>query len=441
MKRLDRSARARPAHSRTQPARSAASQAVGEERVLEIEDVGARGDALASAVDGPLYVAYALPGEQVRARVAADRGALIEVMRASADRVAPPCPHFGSCGGCQLQHWAEAPYLAWKQDQVVKALARRNIAVAVEEVISAWGEGRRRAAFHAQRTPRGLKFGYSIRGGGGLVAVTACPILTPGFEAALPRLRRLAQVAAPARGEATLPTLWTPQGLDVDVRGGGDPSGFERGRSETLAALAEELDLARLSFDGEPFLTRRLPVLSMGRSSVSPPPGAFLQPTQQGEEVLGRLVKEALAGAVRVADLFSGVGTFALRLADEAQVHAVEGELAMLEALKRAADAAGGALKAVTIERRDLLRAPLAALELKRFDAVVFDPPRSGARLQAEQIAASRATRVAAVSCDPATFARDAKVLIDAGFSLDRVTPVDQFRWSPHVEIVGAFSR
>jgi len=238
-----------------------------------------------------------------------------------------------------------------------------------------------------------------------------------------------------------LQVLETITGLDVDVRGAGRISARDRQGLQALAAAVEAADLARLSLEGEVVLERRSPQLTMGKAVVRPPPGAFVQATAAGEEDLAALVQEALAPAKRVADLFCGVGTFALRLAATAEVWAVDGETSMLSALKAAADGAGGALKGVEVMRRDLLRSPVAALELKRFDAIVFDPPRGGARLQTEQIAASKASIVAAVACDAGAFARDARILVDAGFAMGVVTPIDQFRFSPHVEIVAVFSR
>ncbi len=435
MKRLDRSARPRPGPRKGQPLATAAAEAT-----LDITEIGARGEGVAAGDDGPIYVPFALPGERVRARVLGGRATTSAVETPSADRVAAPCAHFGRCGGCQLQHWADAPYLAWKHEQVVRALARRNLETPVDPVIVAWGEGRRRAAFHAQRTGAQVRFGFVERGGARIEPIDLCPVLAPAMAAALPDLRALAAAFAPARGEITMQCLITETGLDVAIKGAGKPAGFDRARLESAARIADRLDLARLAFDGETLVARRTPTVVIGRARVSPPPGAFLQATLEGERVLGDIVAAALKGAERVADLFCGVGTFALRVADYAEVHGVEGDAEMLSALKRAADEVGG-LRGVTVERRDLLRAPLAALELKRFDAVVFDPPRAGAKLQAEQIGASKARKVAAVSCDPATFARDVRVLVDSGFTLTQVTPVDQFRWTPHVEIVGLLER
>lgn len=407
------------------------------ERELTVAEIGARGDAASPGPDGPIYLPFALPGEVVRARVAGDRGEVLEILQASPERTAPSCRHFGRCGGCQLQHWQEAPYLAFKHEQVVKALARRGIGGPVEDVVVAWGTGRRRATLHAAR---GDRFGFIARGGAHIVAVQECPVMVPALVAALPALKRLGAIFAPSRGELNLQVLASDTGVDVNIKGAGKLSTFSAAQYTQAAEIAEAADFARLTFDGETVVTRRAPTLTMGAAVIAPPPGAFTQPTLTGEEALAKLTLEALSGAQRVADLFSGMGTFALRLAQHCETQAVEGDENMLAALKRAADYATG-LKPVTVLRRDLLRTPLSALELKRFDAIVFDPPRSGARLQAEQIAKSKARKVAAVSCDPASFARDARALLDGGFDLVRVTPVDQFRYSPHVEIVGAFER
>lgn len=426
--------RARKTRRRDAPAQP------GVETLLEIVEIGSRGDAVAAGEAGPVYVPYALPGERVRALVSAGRGAEAAIETPSPDRVAPACPHFTRCGGCQLQHWADAPYLEWKRHEVRRALARRGIEAEVDPVIPAWAGGRRRAAFHAERQGGRLSFGFLERAGARIEDVAACPVLAPALAEKLPDLRALAEAFAPARGRITLHCLATDAGLDVAISGTGVAADFGLEQLESAARLADALDLARLSFDGEPFVMRRPPVVSMGRANVAPPPGAFLQATLEGERALAELVRDAVRGGRRAADLFSGIGTFALRLCETAEVHAVEGDAEMLTALKRAADAAQRP-HGVTVQTRDLMRDPLMAAELEGFDAIVFDPPRAGARAQAEQIGASAARRVAAVSCDPATFARDVRILIDAGFWLTRVTPVDQFRWTPHVEVVGALER
>lgn len=436
MKRLDRSARGGPARS----AAGRAGLAPPEEAVLQITEVGARGDGLAQGPNGPVYVPFALPGEEVLARRTGDRAEIARILEESPERITPACPAFGRCGGCQLQHWAPAPYLAWKQAAVIQALAKRGLETEVLPIIEAWGEGRRRAGLHAVRQGRELRFGFIARGGAGVEPIPACPLLAPRLRDALPALRRLALALAPERGEVVLQCLLTPEGIDADVKGVGAPEA-QRHRLPAIIQAAFDADLARLSLEGEPVVSPREPRLRIGRALVKPAPGAFVQPTEAGEETLARLVLEGVGEARRFADLFCGMGAFALRLAERGEVLAVEGEEAMLAALKAGADGAAGALGAVTTLRRDLLRTPLSALELKRVEAVVLDPPRSGARLQAEQIAASKASRVVSVSCDPASFARDAKALVDGGFQLLKVTPVDQFRWSPHVELVGVFVR
>ncbi|MBL8536255.1 MAG: class I SAM-dependent RNA methyltransferase [Hyphomonadaceae bacterium] len=439
MKRLSRLARARPAQARN--AQKGASPAP-EERVLTVAAMGARGDAVAEGAEGAVYVPFALPGETVRVRVVAGRADIVEVLSPSADRQAPPCRHFGRCGGCQLQHWRDAPYLAWKREQVMHALAKRGLNGAhVEDVVPAWGEGRRRAAFHAARQGGKVRIGFIERGGARLTPIEQCPVLAPQLEAVALKISPLAELALPERGEITLHCLLTDAGVDVSIKGAGRAALSRRASLEQLSEAAAALGLARLALDGEPIVERAKPALRMGAAVVSPPPGAFLQPTALGEETLARLTLDALKGSERVIDLFSGIGTFALRLAAYAEVTAAESDAEMLAALKKAADGAGGALKQVSILRRDLLRTPIASLEMRKFDAAVIDPPRSGARLQTEQIARAPIRRLAYVSCDPASFARDIKILIEHGFTLTRITPVDQFRWSGHVEVVGALER
>lgn len=427
MKRLNRLARARPAQARA-PTEPAA------ETTLVVTEMGAKGEGVAQGPSGLVYAPFALPGERIRARVIGERADLIAVEEASPDRRAPPCALFGKCGGCQTQHWADAPYLAWKEDQVRKALARRGVEAEIAPLAPAWGEGRRRASFHASRTQGRLAFGFVARGGAQIADLDACPVLAPGLAEALPALRKLAAIFAPARGEANVHCLLTETGVDCDIKGAAQP---DRGMLERAAEAARPL--ARLSLDGAPLVVRTAPVLEMGDVRVTPPPGAFAQPTRAGEELLAKHALAAIDGAKNVIDLFSGIGTFALRAGARTPTHAVDSDMTMLAALKDGADRAG--LHGVTIARRDLLRTPMAALELKKYDAVMFDPPRSGARLQAAEIAKSKAARVAAISCDASTFARDARLLIDGGFKLVRVSPVDQFRWTPHVELVGAFVR
>ncbi len=433
MKRIHRLARPRP-----QAARGALAPPTPRVETLDFTEIGARGDAVAAFEGAPVYAPFILPGETARVRVLGERAELIALEQASAARVAPVCRHFGRCGGCALQHWADVPMLAWKRDLVIRALARRGVEAQVAETIAAWGAGRRRAAFHARRAGAGVRVGFIERGGARLTDLAECPVLTPALVAALPALRELAALLAPERGELSITCLESEVGVDVNIKGAARAAARDGDMFARIGAVMEAHDLARVSLDGEPVLTRHAPVLTMDSVRVAPPPGAFVQATRAGEEALASLAMAALAGARRIVDLFAGCGTFSLRAASLGEVHAVEGDEDMRKALQQAAD---GALRKITTARRDLVRTPVSAIELKPYDGAILDPPRAGARLQAQQIATSRIVRVAAVSCDPASFARDARILIDGGFSLTRVTPVDQFRWSPHVELVGIFTR
>lgn len=411
-------------------------------RVLRIEEMGARGQGIARGEIGPIYVPLSLPGEMIEARMTGDRAEAMQILEPSLERIPACCPVFGRCGGCQLQHWQEGPYLAWKEQIIAQALAKRGLDVEFEPMVPAWGQGRRRAAFHAARKGRAIDFGFMRRDGAGIEPISACPLLSASLEAKIPDLRRLAAALVPEKGEIVLQCLETLSGLDVNVRGAGQGPLHASQLAKTSAAILEA-DIARLSFEGDVFLAPRRPVIQIGLASLEPPPGAFAQATQAGEDRIAKLVQEAVAGAgaKSVADLFCGMGTFALRLAQSSEVLAVEGDASMLLALRAGAEGCAGRLKPITTLRRDLLRNPLAALEMKRIEAVILDPPRSGARLQAEQIAASKVSLVVSVSCDAMTFARDAKTLIDGGFRLTRLCGVDQFRWSPHIELVGKFVR
>jgi 23S rRNA (uracil1939-C5)-methyltransferase len=407
--------------------------------LLTISRLGARGDGVADREDGPVFVPKTLPGEVVRVEHEGGRAHLVAVDTASPERVEPFCPYFSACGGCAAQHMSPAVYGSWKHGIVTAALAQARIDAEVAELVDAHGAGRRRITLHARSIEGAVQVGYMAPRTHDLVAIDHCPIAEPELQAAAPRIalalaRRLARSGKPLDVQVTA----TETGFDADVRGHGPANERLRG---ALIAEADALDLARLSLHGEILVERRAPVIPMGRARVSPPPGGFLQATRAGEEALAALVVEACAGVKRVADLFAGCGPFALRLAEFAQVHAAEMEAASLASLDRAVRGTGGALRQVTTEPRDLFRRPLLALELDRFDAVVLDPPRAGAEAQARQIAESKLPLVAYVSCDPGSFARDAGILIGAGFGLERVTPVDQFKYSAHVELVGVFRR
>jgi 23S rRNA (uracil1939-C5)-methyltransferase len=409
------------------------------ERLL-IDRLGHRGDGIADSAAGPIYVAGTLPGETVEVEPVPghpDRRYLLHVDTPSAARIAPICPHFGVCGGCAVQHWDTARYRAWKRDLVVTALSQAGLAAPVGDLIDAHREGRRRAVFHARYGSRGIvEVGFAAARAHHIVAIDRCPILAKSLDGALKAAWAIAEALGPMRKALDIHVTATDSGLDVDVRGSGPLTATV---STALARVAAAHDLARLTRHGELVAQRRAPTLRIGKATVPLPSAAFLQATAEGEAVLARLVLAACERAPMVADLFAGIGPFALRLAESARVLAVDSDEAALAALKRAAAAPG--LKPITIEKRDLFKRPLTTPELKPFAAVIFDPPRQGAELQARALAASDVPEVTAVSCNAATFARDARELVRGGYRLLEVTPVDQFRYAAHVEIVARFAK
>ena len=406
---------------------------------FRIDSIGAKGDGVAA---GPLYAPLTLPGERVRAERQGDRAEVEAILAPSPDRVTPPCPHFGDCGGCALQHWAPAPYLAWKAEQVRQALARERIETEILPTFVAPAHSRRRLALHARAVGKGVALGFKARRSWRLVEIEVCTISHPGLVAALPALAALAKpFLQHPRSAPTLHVTWTETGLDIDVTGVERRSGGLSADARVQAAeRAAAGDFARVTLAGEIVYQARQPMVRLGRAMVGLPPGGFLQAVPQAEAAMAAFAVQALDGAGKVADLFCGVGTFSLRLAEAASVQAADVSAASIKALIAASGTASG-LKAITAEARDLTRRPMLAAEMKRLDAVLFDPPRAGAAEQAREIAASKVPIAIGVSCDAATFARDARILVDGGFALRRVLPVDQFLWSPHVELIGVFTR
>jgi 23S rRNA (uracil1939-C5)-methyltransferase len=403
------------------------------ERCLRITGLSGRGEGVASAEGLALFIAGTLPGEEVVAQGSGTRLELKRIVAASPERVQPFCWHFGRCGGCQLQHWREEPYRAWKRKAIGSAFTAEGIAAEATELIDAHGEGRRRASLHVRRTAAGAVAGYMAARSHSVIDIDVCPILVP----ALGQSFAIGRALAMAMGDADVTLTATDTGIDVAVKA--ERRELARGGAP-LARLADELGLARLSVNGEVVAVREAPALAIGLARVTLPPGGFLQATAAGEEALAGLVMGAVADARRIADLFCGVGPFALRLAASAAVMALDSDGAAIAALAAAARHAVG-LKPVTTGVRNLFSEPLVAAELKGFDAVVFDPPRSGAEAQARQLAKSSVPVVVAVSCDAQSLARDAGILIAGGYRLERVTAVDQFKWSSHVEAIAVFRR
>jgi 23S rRNA (uracil1939-C5)-methyltransferase len=410
---------------------------------LNIARIGRRGDGIAETPAGPLYVPYTLPGETAEVDDwpgHPDRRHLIKVEVASPQRIAAICPHFGTCGGCALQHWAPAQYRDWKRALVVEALGQVGFAqddALVDSLIDAHGEGRRRAVFHAWRRAHDvLEVGFAALRAHHVVAIDHCPVLAPSLKDAIVASWAIAEALGAERKPLDIQVTATQSGLDVDVRGSGP---LTSGRMTELARLAEQHRLARLTRHGETIAQRALPTVIMGSARVVLPAGAFLQATAAGETALAALVLQHCGAARNVGDLFAGVGPFALRLAERAKVVAADNDADAIAALQEAAKTPR--LKPIAAERRDLFQRPFLAKELARLDAIVFDPPRHGAEAQAREIAVSAVPVVVAVSCNPVSFARDARILVDGGYRLTRVTPVDQFLYSAHVELVGRFEK
>ena len=408
---------------------------------LAIDHVGHRGEGVAYADGEAVYVPYTLGGETVEVAPTAghpDRRRLLAVEQASPERIVPFCPHFGVCGGCAIQHWEIERYRAWKHQLVVETLKQAKLACEVSPLIDAHGLGRRRITLHARMGVHDvLKVGFTAVNSHDVIPVDRCPILDPGLSGALDAAWALAEPLISAAKPLDIQITATDSGLDVDVRGSGP---LASAMITALSRICEQHRLARLTRHGELVLMRSPPVVSIGTAQVTLPPGSFLQATVAGEETLAALVAEACGRAKNIADLFCGVGPFALRLAAKARIAAFDSDAGAVTALQKAATATSG-LKPVKAETRDLFRRPLVAQELRDFDAIVFDPPRQGAQAQALQLAASKIGTVVAVSCNVATFARDARILVDGGFRLEKVTPVDQFRYTPHVELVALLTR
>lgn len=393
---------------------------------IEIAKLNLGGDGVGS---GDQIVPRSLPGEQV-----SETGA---ILRPSVERVSPPCRHFKSCGGCALQHANDAFVASWKASVIRAGLAARGLECEIAPISTSPPKSRRRALLHGRRTKKGVLLGFHGKASGVLVEVPDCHLLDPEIISGFEALEALVRVAASRKGEVGLMVSCTRNGLDVDLR---DAKPLDPAVLSDLVQLTHRFGLARLSWDGDQVVTRLAPEQSFDGISVTPPPGAFLQATQHGEDCLRQAVRAAIGDAKHVVDLFAGCGTFALPLARGAKVDAYEGDAALIEALDKAWRHADG-LKHLHAEARDLFRRPLLSSEFKNVDAVVIDPPRAGAEAQCRELAKSAVPRIAFVSCNPVTFARDAAILQTGGYSLDWVRPVDQFRWSAHVELAAQLTK
>lgn len=409
---------------------------MSDERELLITRLGAQGDGVAETTGAPVFVPFALAGERVLADVDGARGHLLRVLQPSPARIEPVCRHFGTCGGCVVQHMSANVYRAWKRDLVVSAFAARGLDVTVGDLVEPGGK-RRRAVLSAERSDNGVAIGFHEAQSHALVAITECPVLDPKIVAAIPALKTLIAPLISKLG-ARLTVTATKSGLDVLL------DGIERKLTpdvrSRLASEASTLQLARLAIGNDVVVETLLPFLTFAAADVVLSPGCFVQAVAEAETEMARRILVAVGKVKSVADLFCGVGAFTFPLAARAKVLAFDGNQPAIAALNAAAKKATG-LKPITARVRDLFREPLSPLELNEHDAIVFDPPRAGAEAQAQRLARSKVKTVVAASCNPATLARDARHLVDGGYKIESVTPIDQFVYSAHVEVVAVFRR
>ncbi|GAB5434512.1 MAG: class I SAM-dependent RNA methyltransferase [Epibacterium sp.] len=364
----------------------------------------------------------------------------IRIEDPSEHRVQAPCRHYKSCGGCQLQHVSDEFVAQWKVEIVRNALLSRKLETDFRPIQTSPTHSRRRATLTVKRTKKGAMAGFHGRASDVITVIPDCHLLAPELIAALPMAEDLALIGASRKAPLSVTITTSQAGLDVLVKNGKPLDGPLRIQ---MAQAVDRHSLARLTWDDELLAMEQSPTQAFGGANVCPPPGAFLQATPEGESALVAAVREGVGDARRIVDLFAGAGTFSLPLAQTAEVHAVEGEREMMQALELGWRKAQG-LKKVTTETRDLFRNPLLVEDLRQFgkvyDAVVIDPPRAGAEAQIAQLAKAKLPLISYVSCNPVTFARDAEVLVAAGYKLNWVQVVDQFRWSSHTELAASFS-
>lgn len=380
-------------------------------------------------IEGHTPILRVLPGEEV------DQDG--RILSPSTDRVKAPCRHYKSCGGCALQHASDDFVETWKTNVIRTGLAARGIETEIRPIFTSPPNSRRRATLHGKRTKSGAMVGFFASGSDTLIETPDCQLLHPDIMAAWDMLEDVTILGASRKGMIGLEIAVTENGLDLNVTGAKPLSAPDLALA---AALARKFNLARLSWDGEATASRLPALHQFGAAKVQLPPGAFLQATAHGQASLLDCVKGVVGDTKQIVDLFAGCGTFTLPLAQTAEVWALEGDDALVEALDQGWRQAQG-LKRVTAETRDLFRRPVLAEELRKTDAVVIDPPRAGAEAQTHELARSDVPIIAAISCNPVTFARDAEILISGGFRLNWVQPVDQFRWSAHVELAASFTK
>jgi 23S rRNA (uracil1939-C5)-methyltransferase len=406
---------------------------VNRAQALEITDLGARGDGVTLAEGERHFVAFALPGERVRPKA---EGLPDILSDPSPDRRPPVCRHFGTCGGCAAQHMSDALYARWKRGNVVAAFNQRGLAPEIAPLVPVPPGSRRRAVLTARRVQGRVTLGFHRHGSHNLVDIAECPVMRPAIVNGLPALRAIS-AALPAV-DLRLTVLAARTYLDVAIEG--VRTRIVGATATELARIASANGIARLTIAGEAMIERAPVTLPIGGLETVVPPGIFVQAVEEAEAELVLRVATATHGARRIADLFCGSGTFALTLAKGARIAAIDSDARAIAALNAAVRSRQG-IKPIEATVRDLFREPLSCKELDGLDAVVFDPQRAGAMKQAEQLARSKVATIVAVSCDAGTLARDVRILVDGGYAIESVTPIDQFLYSAHVEIVAVLRR
>ncbi len=411
---------------------------MGDIRELQITTIGRQGDGIARTEEGDIFIPLTLPDEKVIADVDGDRGTLEKIVTASEKRRVPLCKHYSICGGCSLQHMSEENYFDWKRNVVKQAFSKAGIDIEPEEVKTVSHNSRRRAVMEIRRTKKTIQFGFHGRKSSDIVDIEECFIIRNEILNKLSDLKILLRPLLSRKGISRVYITATDNGLDISITDVNKELNAEI--REDLAQNSRKFGVVRLTINGETMFVQAPPALHFAEVKVEIAPGSFLQAVQEAEHHMRDIILEGVGKAKKVADLFCGTGTFTFPLAKKAEVTAIEYDQKALKQLKHAFDNAQG-LKPVNIELRDLARDPLTPKELTEFEAVVFDPPRAGAKSQAEALARSTVPTIVAVSCNPATMARDIRILIDGGYKLHKVTPIDQFLYSAHVEAVAVLTK
>lgn len=405
---------------------------------LKVVSLGALGDGV---TEQNIFVPGGLPGEIVEAEIEKGRAHEVSLVQKSPSRIEPVCKHFGDCGGCRVQHMDAELYAQWKVSLVSEALSKVGIEIELEPMVACAPHTRRRAVFSVVVKTDGVDVGFQRANSNHVVAIEECHLLTKNLEASRKMIGALAQSFMPRGKTASFTVLESQTGFDISVN---TDAKIDDNARRAINAFAVKTKLARVTINDETIVENKRPMIDLSGFAVSPPPGGFIQAVNSTEQAMVKLVCDHLAKCKRVADIFSGSGTFALPLAQNSSVVAAESEASALTALDRAwREASGKGLKPIKTEKRDLHNRPFMTkeLDLMKTQGVVFDPPRAGAEMQSQQLAKSKVKRIAAVSCNPTTLARDLRILIDGGYTLQSVTPLDQFLWSPHVEAVALLVR